>query len=301
MGMDIRTVGVMSTGEMGHAVGNVLREGGLRVITCLRGRSSRTAALAARAGISDVPDYESLVRESDVLLSIVAPAQAVSLAERIATAVRATQTDLLFAECNAVAPQTVRRIGSMLTAARARFVDAGIIGPPPSPGSRATRFYVSGEHRVALTELNRHGLDVRPIGSDVGQASGLKMCYAALTKGLTALATELLVAGKTMGLEEPLRAELLLSQADLVAWLERQLPTMPPKATRWVGEMEQIAATFADRGLTPLMLEGAAVMYREIAQTLLGTETPEARRRGQTLDDVVAVLAERLAAAASAR
>ncbi|HWP28863.1 MAG TPA: DUF1932 domain-containing protein [Chloroflexota bacterium] len=291
------TVGVMSPGDMGHSIGNVLRHGGLRVITCLQGRSPRTAALAAEAGIVDVGDYETLVREADILLSVLAPAQARVLAERVAAAVRATGADLLFVECNAIAPQTVREIGTIVTAAGARFVDAGIIGSPPRPGERRTRIYASGEHAAEFAQLGQYGLDIRVIGSEIGQASGLKMCYAALTKGLTALATELLVAGEAMGLSAPLRAELQLSQGMLLGWLERQIPTMPPKAYRWVGEMEEIAATFAALGLTPRMLEGAAALYRFVEQTPLGAETPEQRQRGQTLDEVVAILVEALPAA----
>ncbi len=294
--MAIQTVGLMSPGDMGHSIGNVLRVGGLRVITCLRDRSARTAALAAEAGIVDVPDYETLVREADVLLSVLAPSEARRLADRVAAAVRATGTDLLFAECNAIAPQTVREIATVVTAAGARFVDAGIIGSPPKPGEQRTRVYASGEHAVEFAELAQYGLNVRVIGSEVGQASGLKMCYAAITKGLTALATELLVAGRAMGLTEPLRAELQQSQPALYGWVERQVPTMPPKAYRWVGEMEEIAATFGYLGLTPQILQGAADLYRFVGQTPLAEETPEVRQRGQTLDDVVALLADALEA-----
>ena len=113
------------------------------------------------------------------------------------------------------------------------------------------------------------------MGPNIGQASGLKMCYAAITKGLTALGTELLVAGKAMGLAEPLRAELEQSQPELLAWLDRQVPGMPPKAYRWVGEMEEIAATFGYLGLTPSVLQGAADLYRFVGQTPLAEETPE--------------------------
>jgi hypothetical protein len=120
------------------------------------------------------------------------------------------------------------------------------------------------------------------------------MCYASLTKGLTALATEALVAGQALGLAETLSAELQLSQKALLSWIERQVPAMPPKAYRWIGEMEEIAATFADLGLTPQILEGAAAMYRFVGQTELGTETPEQRQRGQTLDDVTTILAAAL-------
>jgi len=294
--MAIQTVAVMSPGDMGHSIGNVLRLGGLRVITCLRDRSARTAALAAEAGIDDVPDYETLVREADILLSVLAPSEARHLAEGVAAAVRASGADLLYADCNAIAPQTVRDIGALLTGVGARFVDAGIIGSPPRPGEKRTRIYASGAHVAAFAELAEHGLDVRIVGPEIGQASGLKMCYAAITKGLTALATELLVAGEALGLREPLRAELQQSQGALYGWVERQVPTMPPKAYRWVGEMEEIAATFAHLGLTPRILLGAADLYRFVGETPLAEETPETRRRGQTLDDVVALLAEELQA-----
>ncbi len=93
--MAIQTVAVMSPGDMGHSIGNVLRLGGLRVITCLRDRSARTAALAAEAGIDDVPDYETLVREADILLSVLAPSEARHLAEGVAAAVRASGADRL--------------------------------------------------------------------------------------------------------------------------------------------------------------------------------------------------------------
>src|SRR5262249_4071244 len=157
-------------------------------------------------------------------------------------AVRATGADLLFAECNAIAPQTVREIGEVVTAAGARFVDAGIIGSPPRPGAGRTHRDTAGEHAAEFAALKAHGLRLHDVGRRIGQASGLKMCYAAITKGLTALGTELLTAGAAMGLEVPLRAELQGSQRGLLDWLERQIPSMPPKAYRWVGEMEEIAA-----------------------------------------------------------
>src|SRR6185503_1290189 len=190
------------------------------------------------------------------------------------------------------APRTVRAIGEVITAAGGQMADGGIIGGPPRrPG---TRFYTSGPGAAGFAELGNYGLDVRVLDGDVGQASGLKMCYGALTKGLQALGVELLVAARALGLEEALRAEQQHSVPDVLTWLERSVPTMPPKAYRWVGEMEEIATTFADVGLTPLILQGAAEMFRFVEQTPLGKETPEVRTRGTTLDDVVAVLAESL-------
>ncbi|HEU5317702.1 MAG TPA: DUF1932 domain-containing protein, partial [Chloroflexota bacterium] len=144
------------------------------------------------------------------------------------------------------------------------------------------------------------GLDVRVMGPEIGHASGLKMCYAALTKGTTALATELLVAARAMGIADALEAELRSGGGDRYASFERSIPGMPPKAYRWVGEMEEIAATFGALGLTPKIMEGAADLYRFVERTPLGQEVPERRARGTTLAEVVEILAEALDAAGEA-
>ena len=284
------TIGILSPGDMGHTVGDVLRQNGLRVITCLEGRSARTRALAEKAGIIDVPTYRQLVTEATLVLSIMVPAQAMSAAEAIADALRETDTRLTYADCNAIAPQTVRKLGEVITSAGGTFVDASIIGPPPRiPG--ATRFYASGSELEAFLALNRYGLDVRPLGDEVGLASAIKMCYASLTKGLTALCTELLTAAARLGVSDALTAEFRLSQSALFERMEKGLPSMPPKANRWIGEMEEISATFEHVGLTPKILAGAADMYRFVGETHLAELPPEARDKFPTLEELIAILA----------
>lgn len=290
--MAITTVGLLSPGDMGHSVGAVLHQHGLRVLTCLDGRSDRSRALAAEAGMEDVPNLNTLVDEADVFLSILVPSASIELATKIAAAVRETGTRLLYADCNAVAPQTVKQSAEVVMAAGADFADVGIIGPPPrKPG---TRFYVSGPGAEKFAELSEFGLNVPVLGDQIGQASGLKMCYGAMTKGLQALATELLVAAKAMGLEETLRQEQRGSVPDLIGWVENSLPIMPPKAYRWVPEMEEIATFFADTGLTPGIFNGAADLYRFVAETDIGKESPESRDKNRDMDGVVAALTEAL-------
>lgn len=289
--MTPKTIGLLSPGEMGHTIGGVLHANGLRVLTHLGGRSERSRALAVQAGIEDTPSLDDLVREADLLLCVLVPARAVAVAQEVAAAIRRTETDLLYVDCNAIAPRTVRLAGEAIITAGGRFADAGIIGPPPrKPGT--TRFYASGPDASGFAELSSFGLDVRVIGDEIGQASGLKMCYGALTKGLQALGTELLVAARLLGLDEALREEQRGSIPDVLAWLERSVPPMPPKAYRWVGEMEEIATTFADVGLTPKILQGAADIYRFVAETPLGKESPETRDPNRGLDEIVAALAE---------
>lgn len=290
--MAITTVGLLSPGDMGHSVGAVLHQHGLRVLTCLDGRSDRSRGLAAEAGMEDVASLNDLVDQADTFLSILVPSASVELATKIAAAVRETGTQLLYADCNAVAPQTVKRSAEVVMAAGADFADVGIIGPPPrKPG---TRFYASGPGAEKFAELSQFGLKVPVLGDEIGQASGLKMCYGAMTKGLQALATELLVAAKAMGLDEILREEQRGSVPDLIGWVENSLPIMPPKAYRWVPEMEEIATFFADTGLTPGIFNGAADLYRFVAETPIGKESPESRDKNRDMDGVVAALTEAL-------
>ena len=289
----LNTVGILSPGDMGHTVGDVLRQNGLRVITCLEGRSQRTRQLAEKAGIVDVPTYPQFVTEADLILSIMVPAQAMSAASMVAEALQKVDTTLAYADCNAIAPQTVRKLGETITSAGGTFVDASIIGPPPrTPG--ATRFYASGPKLDIFSELNNYGLDVRALGEEIGLASAIKMCYASLTKGLTALCTELLTAASVLGVSEALTAEFQLSQSALFERMEKGLPGMPPKARRWIGEMEEISATFAHVGLTPNILTGAADMYRFVGDTHLADLPPEARDEFPNLAGLIEILAKNL-------
>ena len=290
--MRVETVAIMAPGDMGHAVARVLAAGGLRVITCLAGRSARTRALAASAGVEDVDDDRTLVGEADMLLSILVPACAQDLALRLAPALQAAAKDLLYVDCNAIAPQTARRIGALVEAAGGRFVDAGIIGPPPSPGAAGTRFYASGAAARDFAALGASGLDVRIVGDRPGDASAVKMCYAALTKGTTAIMAELLVAAERLGVGAALRAEFEHSQGAMVLRMGKNVPAMVPKAHRWIGEMEEIARTFAGVGLTPLTFEGAAALYAFVAGTAPGRTSPEDwRATERSLEQVIAALA----------
>ena len=288
--MKIETVGILSPGDMGQAMGEVLKSHGLRVVAALAARSSRTRGLAEQAGIEDVGDLEALARESDVLCSVLVPGAAVSAAEEVAAALKRTGADLLYVDCNAIAPATTQRVGEIVRAAGARYVDGSIIGPPPRGGA-ATRFYASGEHAADFARLGDHGLDIRVLGEEIGLASGIKVCYAGLTKGLAAVATEVLIAARRMNLSEPLRAELEGSQSALYGWISRFVTRMPSKAHRWISEMDEIAAAYQHLGLTPRIHQGAADMFRYVARTPIGQETPETRDPARDLDGVIEALA----------
>lgn len=289
--MNIRTIGIVSPGDMGQAIAARLKEAGFNVCTALDGRSGRTAELAAKAGLRDCGTVERLVAECDLILSILNPAAALQKAREVAAGMRAAGKPVAFADCNAIAPKTVQDIETIIRGAGGAFVDAGIIGPPPR-GPGATRIYVSGPDAGLFSQIRHASLDIRVAGERAGDASAVKMCYAAFTKGTIALGMELLIAAERLGVADLLARELKESQAAMHASLLARSVSMPPKAYRWVPEMLEIAKTFEDAGMTPRMLQGAADMYEMIAATPLGRESPEdARTRGRTGEDIVQLIA----------
>ena len=292
--MEINTVAILSPGDMGHAVGQRLRENELDVITCLAGRSDRTRALSDKAGIRDVATMESLVEQSDLVMSMTVSAAVPGLCRQVADAIKTTGSDTLFAECNAIAPQLTRELEPVITEVGGRFVDVSIIGGPPRPGY-SPHFYTSGEQAAEFAQLNDYGLEVLKLDGAVGQASGIKMCYAAMTKGSWALYSELLMAAELMGLTEPLLAEFQNGQSAVLQRMERTIPTVPPRSRRWVSEMEEIRDTFAHLGMTPHLFEGVADMYRFIGSTPLGDEFPESRDRERTFTETIQQLAQHVA------
>jgi 3-hydroxyisobutyrate dehydrogenase-like beta-hydroxyacid dehydrogenase len=288
--MKIERVGVMSPGDMGQAVAIQLKAQGLNVYTALERRSERSHALAREAGLTDVGTVERLVAECDVVLSIMDPGAAVDFARAAANALRTTGRHTLIVDCNAIAPDTVHEISDLIKQAGGRFLDAGIIGPPPR-GKAKTNLYASGLGAADLEQLAGPQLIVHVVGEGIADASALKMCYGALTKGTQALWLEVLIAAERLGIARLLEQQLQQSQAERYGWVLSQFPILPPKAYRWVPEMLEISKTLGAAGMTPKMFQGAADIYRFVASTSLGKETPENRDRTRDGKHVVRLLA----------
>ena len=288
--LKIQKVGVMSPGDMGQAVALQLKAKGLKLYTALEHRSERSRALAREAGLDDVGTLARLVSGCDVVLSIINPGSAFAFAREIADALRATGSHTLIVDCNAVAPDTVREIASVVEAAGGRFLDAGIIGPPPR-GREKTNLYVSGPGAADLEQLGGPQLVVHLLGNRIADASSLKMCYGALNKGTQALWLDVLIAARRLGIDSMLEQQLKQSQVDIYGWALCQFPILPPKAYRWVPEMLEISKTLTSAGITAKMFQGAADVYGFVAGTALGKETPE-NRRAREGRDVVQLLAQ---------
>ncbi|MBW6422676.1 DUF1932 domain-containing protein [Rhizobium sp. XQZ8] len=253
-------IAVIGAGAMGSGVGSRLVACGAEVPTYLEGRSEATKARARAAGMQPV-GMEAIVT-ADIILSIIPPSQAVAVAGQVADAARKPVT---FIDCNAISPETMKDVAAVFDNSPVEVLDGSIIGGPPKPGDASARFYISGDPQNLSAPLSEHGLVVRRIDGAIGAASALKMCYAGINKGLTGLATAMMLAAIRSGAEESLKREVAESLPDLDRKFAHALPDMYPKAYRWVAEMEEIAAFLGDDDPASLIYRGMAGLYKKMA------------------------------------
>jgi L-threonate 2-dehydrogenase len=260
------SVAVIAPGNMGSGVGRRLTENKVTVLTSLAGRSEKSVKRAREAGMQ--PAEERELAEADFLLSIVPPGDALGLATRFVPVLTAANRKPVYVECNAVSPATMEKIAGVITKTGCPFVGAGIIGPPPKPGSTNTKIYASGPAAKDVARLNDYGLIVRVLDGPLTAASALKMSYAGITKGFIALGTAMMLAASRGGSANALKTELAESRPDLLRYLSNQVPDMYPKAYRWVAELDEIATFVGEEFPERDIFQAAARLYERIAEDL---------------------------------
>jgi 3-hydroxyisobutyrate dehydrogenase-like beta-hydroxyacid dehydrogenase len=255
------TIGLLHPGEMGASVGAAARAGGGRVLWVSEGRGADTRQRATAAGLEDAGTLRALVGASDVVLSVCPPHAAGEVARQVA----GHGFRGLYVDGNAVAPATARAIEGIVRAAGATYVDGGLIGPPPDrPGT--TRLYLSGSAAERVRALFAQGpLEAIVLPGDLTAASAIKMAYAAWTKGSQALVMAVRALATAEGVDEALLAEWHRSQPDLPKRSENAARGTARKAWRWVGEMDEIAATFEADRLPGGFHHAASELYRRMA------------------------------------
>ncbi|KFY38111.1 hypothetical protein V495_06750 [Pseudogymnoascus sp. VKM F-4514 (FW-929)] len=314
----LATVGVLSIGEMGLGVAKLLIAHNYRVVTNITGRSKYTQERAEEGQIETLATDEDVVREADYILSIVPPRDAQATAQRVADVLNfhrgLRSTPLYYLDLNAVSPRSARSISNLFQDPSVVLpVDGGIVGGPPSlkdgpsDGSGNSswskpRIPTSGPYKV--TDSPKSGqhlaetLNITHISDEIGQASGLKMCFASTMKGFSGILTQSFTTAQQLGVLGELK-ELLgeISPATLRA-AENSVPRIPPKAYRWVAEMEEIAATFSEEaGFEKDLFLGVAGVYKTMSNdTVLGQEKTGYRKRGRTVEDVALAMNEGLQA-----
>ena len=258
------TIGLIGAGAMGAEIGRALVDAGRTVVSVLDGRSPESRQRATSAGIEPVEDLVELVGVSGVVLSVVPPGVASSVADEVAVAAKgADGAGAVFVDANAISPERARAISSTVGAAGMRYVDGGIIGGPPTP-ERPTAVYLSGVGGDEIVELlATPEIRVEWLGPEPAAASALKMAYAGWTKGTNALVMAIRAMARAEGVEDALVHEWKRSQPAAVDWSNRA-PATAGKAWRWVAEMQEIAASLETAGVPPGAFQAAAQLYERL-------------------------------------
>lgn len=256
----IKTVAILHPGAMGASVGACLTGAGHVVGWLAKGRSDATRGRAVQANFQEHDKLASLIEVSDMVIAVCPPAAALSVASAIAEC----EFHGVYVDANAIAPRTAEVVARTVTKGGASYVDGGIVGPPPEAHG-TTRLYLSGKRAAEVTAcFTSSALEPIVLGETLTAASALKMCYAAWTKGSTALLFAVAALARASNVEAALHEEWDVSQAGLLGRLRSSAPRDAPKAWRFEAEMREIANTFGDCGLPASFHEAAAEVFARL-------------------------------------
>ena len=267
--MSLKTIGILGIGEMGTAVAKLLHDSGVRVVTTLDGRTAKTKTNAATAGVEDLGSLGEVVKVSDLVLSMLSS----KVAQQVAHLVGKTAKDLgvhsMYGEFNAIAPTTIQAIekdigGSM------DVVDGGIVGGPTNLS--AATFYLSGPRANEVAAISDFGFNTRVLGDVVGQASGMKLCYAGMTKGLSTMALDLLLAAATLGVDGPVLEQYQRSMPGVLQFVDRFVPGNPKRAVRRSEEMPEVAIMMDSLGFDGSIHRAAYKRMKWLGKLKLDTD-----------------------------
>jgi 3-hydroxyisobutyrate dehydrogenase-like beta-hydroxyacid dehydrogenase len=264
-------IGILHPGHMGVAVAASARNSGHDVFWASEGRSLETGRRAAGAGLADAGSVRRMCEVCEVIASVCPP----EFAEKMAGEIAQYGFRGIYIDANAISPQRAQRIGEVLEAGGARFVDGCIIGlPATAPGQ--TWICLSGKHAESAVSCFAGGpLEVECLGGEIGKASALKMCYSAQAKGVAALSAAVLGAADGLGVLSDLERQWSRSGppfAQAVASIQHTAP----KAWRFVAEMQEIVDTFESVGMPGDFHRAAGEIYARLAP-LKGTQGPDFR------------------------
>ena len=263
-------IGVLHPGEMGVSIAASAVNNGHQVYWLSQDRGDKTRARAEKYHLIEIDSFRQLRRTCETIISVCPP----HAAEEVAKSVIESGFNGVYLDANAISPQRAIKIGQMMKAKDIQFVDGGIIGGPAWT-SKETWLYLSGESSQEIASCFSNGpLETKIIGSEVGKASALKMCYAAYTKGTTALLSAILATAESLGVREDLYEQWDMDEKGFSEQVNRRVGRVTAKAWRFEGEVEEIASTFRQAGLPDGFHLAAAEVYHLMARFKNACETP---------------------------
>jgi 3-hydroxyisobutyrate dehydrogenase-like beta-hydroxyacid dehydrogenase len=275
-------IGILHPGEMGISLAASALNSGHQVYWLSEGRSDKTRARAEQHRLIGVDSLSQFCQTCEIIISVCPP----HAAGDVASSVSHAGFEGLYLDANAISPQRAIKIQQLLGAQSIQFVDGGIIGGPAWKPEE-TWLYLSGEHAEQIAQCFADGpLGAKVIGREIGKASALKICYAAYTKGTTALLAAILAAAESLHVREELYEQWEIDEQGFSERADRRVQRVTSKAWRFEGEMLEIASTIRGSGVPDGFHQAAAEIYHRMAGFKDRNEIPP-------LDEVIKTLLER--------
>jgi len=282
--MAFQRIGILSIGEMGYHWAKILTSRGIEVLTYAKDRSETTRKRAENVGVKCVSSTAALVKDADLIVSIVVPSAAKRVATKVAkAAAKSGRRNLLYLDANAISPMTADEIGKILQPSGINFVDGCIIGSATKMDKGAV-VYVSGPQAARIQELESYGFSVRVLGSTLAQASAFKVFYAGLTKGLQGLFVELLMGARRFGLLDEILKRYEESFPGLLDKVTSSIVGLRIHAARRAEEMDELKRTFGHHGMKAFMAPAVQKVLQSIAELDVGKASDTGAREGDLLE-----------------
>jgi len=264
-------IGIMHPGEMGVSIAASAINSGHQVNWVSQDRTNKTRLRAEKYDLRECDSLLQLCQTSEIIFSVCPP----HAAEDVAKSVIEYGFKGYYLDANAISPQRATKIGQMLEGRGIHFIDGGIIGGPAWK-PKETWLYLSGKYANLIADCFTKGpLETKIIGDEIGKASALKMCYAAYSKGTTALLAAILATAESLGVRDELYTQWNLDDSNFSEQTNRRVARATAKAWRFEGEMHEIVSTFQAAGLPNGFHEAAAEIYHRIAGFKDSSETPK--------------------------
>lgn len=284
----VPTVAVLYPGEMGAALARVLASRQVRVVTTLEQRSAHTARRCRETGLTVLESFGDVVREADVVLSLVSPAAAAEVAGNYCDLAHLAPPEALYVDVNSIRPELATSMAANVEACGRSFVDAAINGLSRNLTSSATLF-LSGARAAEIERLFSDAVKVRLLGDEPGRASAMKMLLSGLSKGTCALFLELALLAQQRGM----LAEMIEASGSIypgiAQLISRMLPTYAKHAGRRAEEMGELDATARSSGLESSVIEAVGQLHEMLAEMQF-ERPPEAG--GWTVESLVRHVAQ---------
>ena len=262
-----KTIGLLGMGDMGSSVAKYLLKSNFTVQTNLDGRSKKSTENAVKSNVQ-VVSFESLIKNSDLIISIIPPISSTKTSRKISTYSRKLSKSVNYLDANAISPKTTLQIETNFyknSFKNSNYIDGSIIGTSPNDKYKP-RLYISGENAKNFLYLNSLAFEVINLGQKTELSSSLKMCYASLTKGSSALLISLILLAERLNVLDHLFDELKYSQNDTLNKIKKSFPVISSKSERWIAEMEEIGSTYYENKLNPGAFDNASYIYKLISK-----------------------------------